>query len=94
MSQNEAKIDRENHELKKLCFQCGKNGADMFGYAICDSCKSKLGLFTDATIKKYDSMKFREEISNRLKILEKDFIKKKIKLLHIQERLKQINNVG
>ena len=66
----------------------------MYGYTICDSCKSKLGLFTDETIKKHVSLyrtrdhSYEEEIRDRLILLEKDCIKKTIKLLHIQERLK------
>jgi hypothetical protein len=82
----------------KLCFQCGKQGADMYGYTICDSCKSKLGLFTDETIKKHITLynfsknqSYENEILDRLSFIDKDYIKKKIKLLHILERLKNIN---
>jgi len=70
----------------------------MYGYTTCDSCKSKLGLFTDVTIKKHillykksaKNHSYEEEIHNRLIFLDKDYIKKRIKLLHIQERLKHI----
>ncbi len=77
----------------KKCFNCGKNGKDMYGYAICDSCKSKLRLFTENTIKKYNSENpenFSKEIQRRLDFLDKDYIKKRIKLLHIQEQLKNL----
>jgi len=65
----------------------------MYGYNICDSCKSKLGLFTDETIRKHISAykksskynSYEEEINDRLILLENDYIKKRIKLLHIQE---------
>ncbi len=79
----------------KSCFQCGKKGATMYDYVICDPCKSKLGLFTDKTINKYISLfekseechSYKEEIRDRLINFEKDYIKKRIKLLYIQERV-------
>lgn len=73
------------------CFNCDNNGKNMFGYSICDSCKSKLRLFTNKTIKKYYSENpenFPKEIQRRLDFIDKDYIKKRIKLLHIQEQLK------
>jgi hypothetical protein len=77
------------------CFQCGNSGTDMYGYTICDACKSKLGLFSDETIEKHcqkyetdpDTRSYEEEIKYRLKYIETDYIKKKIKLLHILSRL-------
>ena len=75
------------------CFQCGRKGFDMFGHTICNSCKSKLKFFTDSTIKKYylkNPEKFSREIKTRLEKLEKDYIKKKIKLLHVQKQIKNI----
>lgn len=40
--------------MTKTCYNCGKATAkELFNYPICDSCKSKLKLFTEATIKKY-----------------------------------------
>lgn len=78
---------------QKNCFNCGQEGAHFYGYVICDSCKSDLGLFTDETIKKHLSeyrskdRSYAEEIDYRLDFVEKDYIKKKIKLLHIQDRL-------
>ena len=84
--------------MAKSCFQCGKEGTNMYDYTICDSCKSKIGLFTDATIKKHISLyqksskdhSYEKEIHDRLIFIEKDYIKKRIKLLHIQERLEYI----
>ncbi len=79
------------------CILCGEEGTDLYGYTICDSCKKKLKLSKDETIKKhialYDLKKdhsYQDEIKNRLVLIENDYIKKKIKLLHIQERLKHI----
>ncbi len=65
----------------------------MYGYAICDSCKPKLKLLSDKTILRHYSKnpeKFSKEIQRRLDYLEKDHIMKKIKLLHVQERLKRL----
>jgi hypothetical protein len=84
--------------MKNICFQCGNPGGNMFGYYICDSCKAKLGLFTDEKIKQHitlfaNSTKKRsyiEEINYRLNFIENDYIKKKIKLLHILERIEHI----
>jgi len=69
----------------------------MFGFIVCDSCKARLGQFTDGTLRRYvalyDSTKnhsFEDEIRSRLDILEKDYKKKRFKLLYIMERLKRI----
>ncbi len=61
----------------------------MYGYTICDSCKSKLGLFRDETIKRYGK-NLGKEVERRLDLLERDYKKKRIKLLYIKERLKRI----
>ncbi len=86
--------------MDKPCFQCGNPGADLYGYTICDACKAKLGLFTNETIQKHVALyeksqkkrSYEQEIRYRLDYIEKDFIKKQIKLLHIQNRLIDINN--
>lgn len=72
--------------------------SEMYGIPICNSCKSGLRLFSEETInrqsKEYKSSKkyadYKSEISDRLVILEKDYTKKKIKLLYI---LEQLNNL-
>jgi len=79
--------------VTKSCFNCGKKGKNLYGYIICDSCKSRLGLFKDETIEKYASKnpeKFSKDIDYRLDFIEKDFKKKRIKLLYIQEQLKHL----
>ncbi|MCP4703604.1 MAG: hypothetical protein GY865_03260 [candidate division Zixibacteria bacterium] len=90
----------------KPCFKCGNttnsNNIQLFDYTICQTCKSKLGLYNDETIKghikKYkDKSKdhsYAKEISGRLTLLEKDYNRKRIKLLHIQERLRFISNTN
>jgi arsenate reductase-like glutaredoxin family protein len=78
------------------CIFCGEDGTDLYGYDICDSCKKKLKLIKDETIQKHIAMydqkdhSYHDEIQNRLDLLEKDHIQKKIKLLHIQDRLKYL----
>ncbi|MBQ4820281.1 hypothetical protein [Aquimarina sp. MMG016] len=80
----------------KACFNCGKNGNDLlYSYSICDSCKAKLRLFKNHTIEKHNAKnpeKFSNEIQRRLDFLDKDYIKKRIKLLHIQEQLKNLES--
>lgn len=76
------------------CFNCKKKSTEnIYGYPICNSCKSKLKLFSEDTIKKYylkNPEKFSKEIQRRLEFIENDYIKKKIKLLHVKEQLKNI----
>jgi len=86
-------------ENKNQCFNCGKDGKNLHGYIICDDCKNSLRLFTDKTVKKYmaqyeaDKDKtYKEEIKYRLDFIDKDHIKKKIKLLDILEKIVGIDN--
>jgi len=78
--------------MTKNCYNCGEEtDKEMFSYPICDSCKSKLKLFTEKTIKKHyvkNPEEFSIEIQRRLDFIEKDYINKKIKLLQIKEQLK------
>ena len=77
--------------MTKPCYNCGKATAkELYNYPICDSCKSKLKLFTEATVKKYydkDPEGFSKEIQRRLDFIEIDYINKKIKLLSVKEKL-------
>ena len=83
------------------CFKCeGNSGVEpekLFGYSICPVCSSKLGLFKDDTIKKHQKTysgkhnDYFREVTYRLKAMEVDYISKRIKLLHIQDRLLQFN---
>jgi hypothetical protein len=77
----------------RSCFNCDKKGGDFLGYVICEQCKSKLRLFTESTIKEYlekDPIGFPKEITRRLELLDKDYIKKKIKLLHIKSTINKL----
>ena len=91
--------------MDPICYKCNeKNPAelqDMFGYTICSSCRSKMGLYQDKTLKKYvksfeeakkldpGHLSFEEEMLRRLEIVEKDYISKKIKLQYILDRIRQ-----
>lgn len=83
-----------------LCGELSPNQIEiMYEYEICKCCKSKLRLHRDKTLKKYildldeqkrlDSKKLdlREEMEQRLDFIEKDYIKKKIKLQYIIDRI-------
>jgi hypothetical protein len=84
--------------MSKSCFNCGSQGSDMYGFTICDPCKADLKLFSDETIKKHiarykkssSGRTYEQEIQYRLDFVEKDYIKKKIKLLHILDRLEHL----
>ena len=85
--------------MQDICFNCKSNDTTMlYGYAVCKSCASKLLHHKDDTIKKWiDDFKptkehttFAEDIQARLDFIEKDYIKKKIKLLNIQDRLEHL----
>jgi hypothetical protein len=81
--------------MKSCCLFCAQKGNDRYGYVICDSCTKKLGLSTDKAIQRYVAIykktkkhSFKQEVRDRLVFIEKEYAKKRIKLLHIQERLK------
>ncbi len=77
--------------MSNSCFSCNEKGHKFHGYIICDSCKKKLRLFTDETVRKYvmkfTKSKYEKEIRNKLISLEKNTIKQKIKLLDILTKL-------
>lgn len=79
--------------MNSKCFNCNQKGTEFYGFIICNLCKKNLRLFTDKTIKKHISKFtkpiYQKEIDNKLNLLEIDFIKKKIKLLDIQNKLKE-----
>lgn len=83
----------------KLCFQCGNKGTELYGYIICDSCKRKLRLLTDQVIAKQSALysnpikkhSYADEIRGRLNYIDKKHIEQRIKLLHVLERLDNLN---
>lgn len=88
------------------CFRCEETEKssllDLYGYTVCKACESKLGLYQDPTIKKHVSSfeiarqfspekpTYAEEVDIRLRAMERDYIGKRLKLLHIQARLKDM----
>lgn len=74
----------------------------LFEYPVCSVCSSKMGLFRDKTIARYikefelkkrkdpEELSFEEEMERRLEYIEKDYIKKKIKLNYILDRIKDL----
>ena len=91
---------------KETCYKCGEYESnrleDLYGFTICESCIKTLALFKDKIIKRhldnfdpenykrFNSKTYKQEIENRLKFIEEDFINKKIKLMHVLDRLKQL----
>lgn len=91
---------------KNTCYKCREYDSNqlenLFGYTICASCIKDLGLLKDNTIqrhltnfnpenyKRFNSQTYRQEIENRIEFLEEDFINKKIKLLHVLDRLEHL----
>jgi hypothetical protein len=83
---------------KPACCQCSRssNTANIYGYVFCDRCTAKLGLHSDKTIlknsDKYDGdhASYEEEVVHRIEAMEKSYIKTKIKLMHILERLAEL----
>ena len=89
------------------CFFCDcsskSNINNLYNYNVCDSCERTLGLFKDHTIRKsiasYEKKReevpenpsYRQEVDYRLENGEKSYIKARLKLLHIQARLKAMS---
>lgn len=83
-----------------LCYRCGEEAQlELYGYHLCEACKKRMGLFRDETVQRYiaefaqrkaadpSRPSYAEKVRNHLDLLEKEYISKRIKLLHIQERL-------
>ena len=87
--------------MTRSCSQCESTQrvVNLYGYFFCARCQTKLGLHTDKTILKnagkYAQSKphsYEVEVMQRLQCMEQDFIKKKVKLLHILSRLDELND--
>lgn len=82
--------------MSKGCICCGGKGEELYGYLVCDACRKKMGLFTDKTIARWVSENkggkpaLEEEMRRRLEFIETDYVKKKIKLMHVMDRLKVV----
>ena len=77
--------------MNNKCFNCNENGTQLFEFTICNSCKKGLRLFTDETIEKhiqkFTKKGYKKDLAKKLELLEKTYIKKKIKLLDILDKL-------
>ena len=78
--------------MEKTCFNCDNIGTDFFGFTICNSCKKDLKLFTNKTIEKHSKTftksGYEKDVKRKLALLENVYIKQKIKLLDILDKLK------
>jgi len=81
--------------MNNKCSLCGDQGSEFYGYSICDVCKADIRLYTDNTIQRQRSnfkkssraSTYEDDMQYRLQFIERDYIKKKIKLMHILDRL-------
>ena len=84
--------------MKSTCFNCNNTSTQiLFDHHICNDCKTGLRLFSTKTVKKHqlrfqeiEEISYQKDISNKLKKVELTYIKAKIKLLDIQEKLNQL----
>ena len=87
---------------KASCFKCAepmKTENTLLGYPICQTCERRLVLMQDKTVLKHKNIfdaarklddnlpSYLENVEEALQQLERDYIRKRIKLLHIKERL-------
>ena len=88
------------------CYRCGETQnnslEELYGYTVCTGCKRKLGLFLDPTIERHvadyqkaheedpEHRTYLQEVVYLLDYMEKDYIGKRIKLLHIKDRLQYL----
>lgn len=79
--------------MKNVCVFCNKPANKLFDYYVCTDCEKKLGLLSEKTIDRHNDpykkkdKSFEDEIKYRLDFIEKDYVKKRIKLLHILSKL-------
>ena len=81
------------------CFMCSSSAdTELYGIPVCNACKAELRLFSDNTILRqardyrgFDAYaSYHNEVFDRLQLLEVDYLKKRIKLLHILDRLEAL----
>ena len=86
------------------CFSCGNTKQsqikNLFGHDVCDSCEPTLNLYKDHTIRKHitsyerkreavpENPTYAQEVDYRVEGMEEVYIRRRLKLLHIQARLK------
>ena len=88
------------------CFSCGSANQsqikNLYGYDICDSCEPTLGLYKDHTIRKHiasyekkreavpEGPTYAQQVYYRVEAMEEVYIRRRLKLLHIQAQLKEL----
>lgn len=76
---------------KNTCFNCNNLGSDLYGYNVCGACKNMLRLFTEDTVAKHSKTlskeRYQKDLIKKLDLLDKTYIKKRIKLLDILSKL-------
>ena len=93
-------------ELPMRCFSCGTTNQsqikNLYGYDVCDSCEQTLNLYKDHTIRKHiasydkkceavpEGSTYAQEVDYRIEAMEEVYIRRRLKLLHIQARLKEL----
>jgi hypothetical protein len=62
---------------------------ELYDFPLCSGCESKVGLMSETTFQKHCQHRaaFEKEAKEKLAILEKEYVQKKIKLMDILRRL-------
>jgi hypothetical protein len=79
--------------LSKACFDCGRfTEGVVFDFPVCPPCEAKLRLMTVSTVERhrFGKVDFEAEVQTKLGGLEQDYVRKKIKLLHILDVLRRM----
>jgi len=91
--------------MSNSCFSCGSTVKvnDLYGYPVCESCEPSLGLFKDHTILKHvkdyekkretvpENPSYKQDVDFRVDAMEERYIRARLKLLHIQARLRDLD---
>ncbi len=82
---------------KTICVNCGNDLKGVSSLPVCEECRMKISFLTDDTIRKHIELfrhaqktSYKEEIQRRLTLVEKEYIVKKLKLLHVLKRVEVI----
>lgn len=79
--------------MNQTCAFCNNSETkNLHGYNVCQECKKSLRLFDQKTVSKYISelwrAEYKAEVEKRIEKLDQDYLKKRIKLLDIQNKIK------
>lgn len=90
--------------MTRTCFSCGSTITvkDLYGYPVCESCEPGLGLFKDHTILRHikayekkqqdvpENPSYQQDVDFRVNEMEERYIRARLKLLHIQSRIREL----